>query len=110
MRFPAFLFEVMDKMPTVGYMYVSGLVLAVLVFAATYFHRQVGLMTLLLVSLLCVQDLETPDIVEAAIKEAGQGYINHWNYSCRMTFILSVILFFTAIILKRKIKQKNKLN
>jgi hypothetical protein len=110
MRFLAFLFEVMDKMPTVEYMYVSGLILALLVFAATYFHRQFGLMFLLLVSLLCVQDIETPDIVEAVIKEAGQGYINHWNYSCRMTFILSVILFFTAIILKRKLKQKNKLN
>ncbi len=94
MRFLAFLFEVMDKMPTVEYMYVSGLILALLVFAATYFHRQFGLMFLLLVSLLCVQDIETPDIVEAVIKEAGQGYINHWNYSCRMTFILSVVLFF----------------
>jgi hypothetical protein len=110
MRFPAFLFEVMDKMPTVAYMYVSGLILALLVFAATYFHRQVGLMILLLVGLLCVQDLETPDIVEAAIKEAGQGYVAHWDYSSRMTFILSVVLFFTAIILKRKMKQKNKLN
>ncbi len=110
MRFPAFLFEVMDKMPTVEYMYISGIILALLVFAATYFHRQVGLITLLLVSLLCVQDIGTPDIVEAAIMEAGQRYITHWNYSNRMTFILSVILFFTAIILKRKLKRKNKLN
>jgi hypothetical protein len=109
-RFPAFLFEVMDKMPTVAYMYSSGLILALLVFAATYFHRQFGLMTLLLVSLLCVQDLESPDIVETAIKEAGEAYVAHWSYSCRMTFILSVVLFFTAIILKRKLKQKNKLN
>jgi len=110
MPFPAFLFEVMDKMPTVEYMYLSGIILSLLVSAATYFHRQVGLMSLLLVSWLCVQDIETPDIVEAAIEEAGQGYINHWNYSCRMTFSLSVILFFTAIVLKRKLKQKNKLN
>jgi hypothetical protein len=109
-RFPAFLFEVMDKMPTVAYMYSSGLILALLVFAATYFHRQFGLMTLLLVSLLCVQDLGSPDIVEAAIKEVGEAYVAHWSYSCRMTFILSVVLFFTAIILKRKLKQKNKLN
>ena len=110
MRFPAFLFEVMDKMPTVAYMYVSGLVLALLVFAATYFHRQVGMMTLLLVSLLCVQDLAAPEIVEAAIGEAGQGYVAHWNYSCRATFALSVILFFTAIILKRRLKRKSKLD
>jgi len=110
MGFPVFLFEVMDKMPTVEYMYFSGIILALLVFAATYFHRQVGLISLLLVSLLCVQDIETPDIVEAANKAVVQGYVAHWNYSCRMTFILSVILFFTAIILKRKMKQKNKLN
>ncbi len=57
MRFPAFLFEVTDKMPNVEYMYISGIILALLVFAATYFHRQVGLMSLLLVSLLCVQDI-----------------------------------------------------
>ncbi len=110
MPFPAFLFEVTDKMPTVEYMYVSGLILAILVFAATYFHRQFGLMTLLLVSLICAQDIGTPEIVQQAIKEGGQGYIIHWNYSCRLTFALSVILFFTAIILKRKIKQKNKLD
>ncbi len=66
MVFPAFLFEVMDKMPTVEYMYLSGITLALLVFAATYFHRQVGLISLLLVSLRFVQDIETPDIVEAA--------------------------------------------
>lgn len=110
MNYPAFLFEVMDKMPTVGGMYLSGIILALSVFAATYFHRQVGLIALLLVGWLCVQDIETPDIVEAAIQEAGQEYINHWNYSCRMTFSLSVILFFTAIVLKRWVKQKNKLN
>lgn len=109
MRFQAFLFEVTDKMPTIEYMYVSGILLALLVFAATYFHRQVGLITLLLACLSCAQDIETPEIV-AAISEARRDYIAHWNYSCRMTFILSVILFFTAIILKRKLKQKNKLN
>lgn len=110
MCFPAFLFEVADKMPTVQYMYFSGIALALLVFAATYFHRQVGLIVLLFVSLLCIQDIGTPDIVEAEIREAGEGYIAHWSYSCRMTFVLSVILFFTAIILKRWIKKKNKLN
>ncbi len=110
MRFPAFLFEIMDKMPTVEYMYVSGIMLALLVFAATYFHRQVGLICLLLVSLLCVQELGTPDVIEAVIKEAGQGYVAHWNQSCRLTFVSSVVLFFTSIILKRKIKQKNKLD
>ncbi len=110
MRFTAFLFELVDKMITVEYMYISGIFLALLVFAATYFHRQVGLMTLLLVSLLCVQDIEIPDIVQSAIKETPQEYIAHWKRSCQMTFILSVILFFTSIILKRKIKQKNKLN
>lgn len=110
MRFPAFLFELTDKMPTIEYMYASGVALAMLVFAATYFHRQIGLITLLSVSLLCVQDIETPNIVGAVVEEAGQNYVAHWNYSCRMTFILSVVLFFTAIILKRRIKQKNKLN
>jgi len=106
---PVFLFEVMDKMPSVGYMYASGILLALLVFAATYFHRQVGLITLILVGFVCVQDLESPDIVEAAIKEAGQNYINHWYFSSRLTIVLSVILFFAAIILKRRLKQKNKL-
>jgi hypothetical protein len=110
MYYPAFFFVVMDKMPTVQYMYGSGITLALLVFAATYFHRQVGLIVLLFVGLICIQDVEAPDVVEAIIREAGQGYVAHWNYSCRMTFILSVVLFFTAIILKRKLKQKNKLN
>ncbi len=107
MGFPAFLFEVMDKMPTVGYMYVSGLILALLVFAATYFHRQFGLMTLLLVGLICVREIETPDIVESAIKEAWQSYIDHWNYSSRMTFILSVVLFFCFILRFKIIAVKN---
>jgi len=107
---PAFLFELVDERVTVEYMYLSGLILALLVFAATYFHRQFGLMALLLVSLLCVQNVETPEIVEAANKAAVEDYMAHWNYSCRMTFILSVVLFFTAIILKRKMKQTNKLN
>lgn len=108
MRFSIFLFEMLE--PTVEYMYVSGVILALLVFAATYFHRQVGLMTLLLISLLCVQDIDTRDIMDATINEARRDYITHWNFSSRMTFILSVVLFFTAIILKRKIKRKNKLN
>ena len=91
-------------------MYSSGIILALIVFAATYFHRQVGLITLIIVGFLCVQDVETPDVVEQATKEAGQSYINHWHFSCRLTFALSVILFFAAIILKRKLKQKNKLD
>jgi hypothetical protein len=107
---PMFLFEVIDKLPTVAYMYGSGLILALAVFGATYFHRQIGLVTLLLVGLVCARDIETPDIIQQAIKEAGQGYIDHWNYSCRMTFASSVILFFTAIILKRRLRRKNKLN
>jgi len=106
MLFPAFLLEVTDKMPTVEYMYVSGIILALLVFAATYFHNQVGLITLFIVGFLCAQDIETPDIIEAAIKEAGQDYIAHWNYSSRMTFFLSVILFFIAIVIKRSRKRK----
>ena len=105
-----FLFEVMDKMPTVEYMYISGIILALLVFAATYFHRQVGLITLIFVVLLCFREVWTPDLVESATKEAGQNYINHWYFSSRVTMVLSVILFFTAIILKRKLKQKNKLD
>ncbi len=110
MFFPVFLFEVMDKMPTVEYMYGSGLMLALAVFGATYFHRQVGLIILLLVGLICARAFETPDIIQLTIKEAGQQYVAHWNRSCRMTFALSVILFFTAIILKRKLKRKNKLD
>jgi len=105
-----FLLEVLDKMPTVAYMYGSGLVLALMVFGATYFHRQVGLITLMLVGLICARDIETPDIMQQAIKEAGQDYIHHWNYSCRTTFALSVILFFTAIILKRRLKREIKLD
>ena len=100
-----FLFEVMDKMPSVQYMYGSGLLLALTVFGATYFHRQIGLITLLLVGLICARDIETPEIIRQTISEAGQNYIDHWNYSCRVTFVLSVILFFTAIITKRKLKQ-----
>ncbi len=107
---PIFIFEVLDKTPTVEYMYGSGLILALMVFGATYFHRQVGLITLLLVGLICARDIETPDIVQQAISEAGQSYINHWNYSSRMTFALSVILFFAAIILKRRMKRKIKLD
>lgn len=107
---PALLFEVTDKIPSVAYMYASGVVLALLVFAATYFHRQVGLIVLILVGFLCVQDLETLHVVDAAIKEAGQNYINHWYFSSRLTFVLSVLLFFTAIILKRKIKSQNELD
>lgn len=107
---PMFLFEVADKMPSVEYMYASGLVLALVVFGATYFHRQVGLITLLLIGLICARDIETPEIVQAMVVEAGQDYIDHWNYSSRMTFALSVILFFTAIILKRRLKRKNKLD
>lgn len=110
MFFPILLFEVMDKMPSVEYMYLSGLVLTILVFGTTYFHRQVGLIALLFVGLICAQELETPEIVQQVIKEAGQSYVSHWNYSCRVTFVLSVILFFTAIMLKRRLKKEIKLD
>jgi predicted membrane protein len=93
-------------MPTIEYMYLSGIFLAALVFAATYFHNQVGLITLLIVGLLCAQDAETLNAVDATIKETGQLHVAHWNYSSRMTFVLSVILFFTAIIIKRRRKRK----
>lgn len=105
MRFPAFLLEAADKMPSVEYMYLSGIFSAALVFAATYFHNQVGLITLLIVSLLCAQDINSPNV-----NETGRAFLAHWNYSSRMTFVLSVILFFTAIIIKRRRKRKNKLN
>jgi len=108
MFFSILLFEVIDKLPTVAYMYGSGLILALIVFGATCFHRQVGLIILLLVGLICARDIETPDIIQQAIKEAGRDYIDHWNYSCRMTFALSVILFFTAIFLKHRLRRKNK--
>lgn len=103
-------FEAIEKMPSVGYMYGSGLIFALLVFGATYFHRQVGMIILFFVGLSCAQDVETPETVREIIAENGQDYINHWNYSCRITLALSIILFFAAIILKRKLKQKNKLN
>jgi hypothetical protein len=105
-----FFFELVDRMLSIEYMYSSGVFLALLVFAATYFHRQIGLMTLLLVSLICAQDFSTSEMSQQAVKEAGLNYIAHWNFSCQLTFVLSVLLFFTAIILKRKLKQKNKLN
>jgi hypothetical protein len=107
---PMFLFEVAGKMPTIEYMYVSGLILALIVFGATYFHRQVGLITLFLVGLICARDIETPEVMQQALTEAGQNYIEHWNYSSRITFALSIILFFTAIILKRRLKRKIKLD
>ena len=110
MPFAAFLFETTNKMPSVEYMYVSGVILALLVFAATYFHRQIGLISLLFLSLKCFQDMDAPEIAETGSVEAGQNYLAHWNLSCRMTFILSIVLFFTAIVLKRKIKQKKKLD
>ena len=110
MRFPAFLFETMDKIPSVEYMYLSGVCLAALVFAATYFHNQVGLITLGFVTLLSAQSIETPDIIGAVVSEAGENYIAHWYYSCRMTFVLSVLLFFTAVIIKRRKKRKAKFN
>lgn len=103
MPFAAFLFELNNKMPTAEYMYLSGAFLAALVFAATYFHNQVGLVTLLLVGLLCAQSMETPNG-----GEAGQTHLAHWNYSSRMTLVLSVILFFTAVIIKRRRKRASK--
>ncbi len=107
---PMFLFELMDKLPSVGYMYGSGLILALSVFAATYFHRQVGMIILFFVGLSCAQSVETPATVQEIIAANGQNYIDHWNYSCRITLALSIILFFAAIILKRQLKKRNKLN
>ncbi len=66
---PMFLFEVTDKLPSVEYMYVSGLILVLLVFGATYFHRQIGLITLFFVGLSCAQSVETPEIVQQIIAE-----------------------------------------
>ena len=105
-----FLFELVDKMQFVEYIFISGVFFALLVFVTTYFHRQIGLMTLLLVGLLCYQDLSPFEMSQQAIEEAGWNYVAFWNFSCRLTFALSVILFFTAIILKRNIKQKKKLS
>ncbi len=105
-----FLFEVTDKLPSVEYMYVSGLMFALLVFGATYFHRQVGMVILFFVGLSCAQNIETPEIIQQIIVENGQHYIDHWNYSCRITLALSIILFFAAIILKRKLKKRNKIS
>ena len=95
-----FLFESADKMSSVEYIYASGIILALLVFGATYFHRQVGLVTLLFVGLICFQSVEATGAV--------QSYVDNWNFSCRLTFALSVILFFAAIILKRKLKARKK--
>ncbi len=105
---PIFLFEVMDKLPSVEYMYVSGLMFALLVFAATYLHRQVGMIILFFVGLSCAQSIGTPESIQQIIAENGQNYIDHWNYSCRITLALSVILFFAAIIMKRELKKKKQ--
>ncbi len=99
----AFTFEITNKLPTLGYMYFSGIVLALLVFAATYFHRQVGLITLLLVGLICAQSAPTSQFEGENVE---QIYITHWNFSCQLTFALSIILFFAAIMLKRRLKRK----
>ena len=103
-----FLLQVAGEMPTVAYTYLSGLFLALAVFGATYFHRQIGLITLLLVGLICARNVETAEIVEQMGQEAARSFIEHWNRSSRMTFALSVILFFAAIILKRRLKRKIK--
>lgn len=76
----------------------SGLILAVLVFAATYFHRQVGLIVLLLVGLFSA-GVFAPNAI-------GESYANTSNSFGRTTFALSIILFFAAILLKRFIKKK----
>ncbi len=83
-------------------MYASGLILAFLVFAATYFHRQVGLIVLLLVGLICAGNF-APNAV-------GQNYTGESVYFGRTTFALSIILFFAAIMLKRFVKKKKKLD
>lgn len=110
MPFSAFLFETVGDVPSVEYLYISGILLAILVFLATYFHNQVGLIILFCVGFICAQDPKTPDIFSAASSEFGSDYVLHWNYSSRITFVLSVILFFTAIIIKRRKKRKIKAN
>ena len=105
-----FLLEITNKVPTIENMYAGGLILALTVFGATYFHRQVGLIILFLVGMICAQGIGIPDIVQTSTTEVRQNHLDHWNYSSRMTFALSVILFFTAIILKRRLKRKNKLD
>lgn len=68
--------------------------LALLVFAATYFHRQVGLIVLLCVGLFSAGIFQS-NAVEA-------------DYYDRITFALSIILFFAAILLKRFLKKKRE--
>lgn len=110
MAFPVFLFEAAEKTPTVAYMYGSGTILALIVFAATYFHRQIGLIVLILVGFFSFRDNAASDIAGAAVSEAERNYINHWQFSSRLTLILSALLFYAAIILKRKLKKKKKLD
>lgn len=76
----------------------SNLILPALVFAATYFHRQVGLIVLLSVGLICAGDF-APNLF-------GQNYADESNYFSRTTLALSIILFFAAILLKRFVKKK----
>lgn len=84
-------------------MLASGLILAALVFAATYFHRQVGLIVLLLIGLLSAGNF-APVVF-------GQSYTDESNYFGRITFALSIILFFAAILLKRFVRnKKSRLN
>ena len=82
-------------------MYGSGLIFALLVFGATYFHRQVGMIILFFVGLSCAQsEYETPETVQKIIEGLTDRIMHedHWNYSCRITLsMLSIILFFAAI-------------
>ncbi len=93
-----FLFEITDNTPTVAAMYASGILLALLVFAATYFHRQVGLIVLIVVGLICAGNF-APNII-------GQNYADESGYFGQITFALSIILFFAAILLKRFLKEE----
>ncbi len=95
-----FLFEMTDNLPSIAAMYLNGILLALTVFAATYFHRQVGLIVLVVVGLVCAGN-SAPNII-------GQNYTDESGYFGQMTFALSIILFFAAIMLKRFLKKKRK--
>lgn len=93
-------------MPSIFYLYLSSILLALLVFAATYFHRQIGMIILITVVALSFTQLDNPNLTTIRDAAGAAKFLEHWNLSCRVTFVFSILLFFAAIILKRKLKRK----
>ena len=93
---------------SVIYFYLSGILLALAVFATTYFHRQIGMIFLIAISALSFIQYGNLNYDGNINSETGQNLLAHWNFSCRLTFFLAIALFFAAIILKRELKRKSR--